>query len=202
MRKNLKVLLIAGTVMALAAGCGAKEETNGVQETTIAAEQTEAEETTKAAEETEKVSEAEETTEAVKEETEKAPEAEKKESEVQASHAADDNFAVDPADAEAFGRSVKEAVAAKDLEKLADLTAYPVYIGFADGGVSVENKEEMFALGEEKIFTQEWMDAIAQADETALSPSMAGFVLTGGDSGANIVFGLRDGKLAVSGINY
>lgn len=60
----------------------------------------------------------------------------------------------------------------------------------------------MIALGEEKIFTQEWMDSIAQADETALSPSMAGFVLSGEGGGGNLVFGLRDGKLAVSGINY
>ena len=46
------------------------------------------------------------------------------------------------------------------------------------------------------------MDSIAQADETALSPSMAGFVLSGEGGGGNLVFGLRDGKLAVSGINY
>ncbi|MFQ8679734.1 hypothetical protein [Enterocloster sp.] len=88
------------------------------------------------------------------------------------------------------------------METLADLAAYPLYIGFADGGVSVESREEMIALGEEKIFTQEWMDSIAQADETALSPSMAGFVLSGEGGGGNLVFGLRDGKLAVSGINY
>ena len=106
----------------------------------------------------------------------------------------DDNFSADPASVEAFGRSVKEAVAEKDLETLADLAAYPLYIGFADGGVSVESREEMIAL--------EWMDSIAQADETALSPSMAGFVLSGEGGGGNLVFGLRDGKLAVSGINY
>ena len=40
------------------------------------------------------------------------------------------------------------------------------------------------------------------ADETARSPSMAGFVLTGENGGPNIVFGMRDGKLAVLGINY
>lgn len=114
----------------------------------------------------------------------------------------DDNFSADPASVEAFGRSVKEAVAEKNLETLADLAAYPLYIGFADGGVSVESREEMIALGEEKIFTQEWMDSIAQADETALSPSMAGFVPSGEGGGGNLVFGLRDGKLAVSGINY
>lgn len=72
----------------------------------------------------------------------------------------DDNFSADPASVEAFGRSVKEAVAEKDLEALADLAAYPLYIGFVDGGVSVESREEMIVLGEEKIFTQEWMERL------------------------------------------
>lgn len=189
MKKRWNVLLIAGVVMALAAGCGAKEETKSVQETTVMAEQTEDEGKKESIEETKKTPETEKKTEAATEEKE-------------TTEGTDDNFSVDPASAEAFGRSVKEAVAARDLEKLADLTAYPVYIGFADGGVSVKSKEEMTALGEEKIFTQEWMDSIAQADETALSPSMAGFVLTGENGGPNIVFGMRDGKLAVSGINY
>lgn len=110
MRKRWNVLLIAGAVMALAVGCGAKEETKSVQETSAVSETARTEGTT-----------------AHTEEMEKAPEAEKKESEVQASHA---------------------------------------------------------------------------ADETARSPSMAGFVLTGENGGPNIVFGMRDGKLAVLGINY
>ena len=72
MRKRWNVLLIAGAVMALAVGCGAKEETKSVQETSAVSETARTEGTT-----------------AHTEETEKAPEAEKKESEVQASHAAD-----------------------------------------------------------------------------------------------------------------
>ena len=181
--------------MALAVGCGAKGETERVQKTTAVSETVETEGMTAHTEETEKVPET-----AAEKETEAADEAAAETGKEAA--AAYDNFSVDPADAEAFGRSVKEAVAARDLEKLAYLTAYPVYIGFADGGVSVESREEMTALEEEKIFTREWMDSIAQADETALSPSMAGFVLAGENGGPNIVFGMRDGKLAVSGINY
>ena len=107
---TLGMPIYAGAVMALAVGCGAKEETKSVQETSAVSETARTEGTT-----------------AHTEETEKAPEAEKKESEVQASHA---------------------------------------------------------------------------ADETARSPSMAGFVLTGENGGPNIVFGMRDGKLAVLGINY
>lgn len=46
------------------------------------------------------------------------------------------------------------------------------------------------------------MTSVSQADETALTPSQAGFILTKESGSANIVFGLHDGKLAVSGINY
>ena len=38
MRKRWNVLLIAGAVMALAVGCGAKEETKSVQETSAVSE--------------------------------------------------------------------------------------------------------------------------------------------------------------------
>lgn len=46
------------------------------------------------------------------------------------------------------------------------------------------------------------MDSIAAADETNLEPSMAGFVPTKESGAPNIIFGVRDGVLAVSGINY
>ncbi len=46
------------------------------------------------------------------------------------------------------------------------------------------------------------MTSVSPADETALTPSQAGFILTKESGSANIIFGLRDGKLAVSGINY
>lgn len=58
------------------------------------------------------------------------------------------------------------------------------------------------SLGKEKIFTEELMTSVSPADETALTPSQAGFILTKESGSANIIFGLRDGKLAVSGINY
>ena len=45
------------------------------------------------------------------------------------------------------------------------------------------------------------MDSVEAADLEQLSPSMAGFVLSDGGK-ANIIFSVRDGKLAVSGINY
>lgn len=113
-----------------------------------------------------------------------------------------DNFSVDSETAAEFARMVKEAVALKDLEALADLTAYPVYVGFSDGAKTAESREDLMALGADKIFTEDLMDSVAGADEKDLPPGRAGFVLTKESGAANIVFGLRDGKLAVSGINY
>lgn len=114
----------------------------------------------------------------------------------------DDNFTVDPSDAEAFAIEIKKAVSEMDLEALADLAAFPIYIGFTEGGQSIYSKEDFIALGEEKIFTEALMDSIAQADETTLPPSRAGFVLTKENGTENIIFGLRDGKLSINGINY
>lgn len=113
-----------------------------------------------------------------------------------------DNFAVEEEKVEAFALQIKNAVAEQDLEALADLTIFPVYIGFDEADKTIESKEEMLALEEEKVFTEALMNSVAQTDETKLSPSKAGFVLSGEDSTANIIFGLRDGKLAILEINY
>ena len=138
-----------------------------------------------------------------KEETKTEPDAAKEaEADTQGPALPMDNFEVNTEDAEAFALSVKEIVVAKDMEKLAELLAFPLYVGFEDGGVSVSDKEEFLALGAEKIFTEELLDAVAQTDEKALSPSRAGFVMSKESGGPNVVFGLRDGALAISGINY
>lgn len=114
----------------------------------------------------------------------------------------EDNFSVDQEAAAEFGRQIKEAAATRDLEALADLAAYPLYVGFAEGGESVESKEEFLALGADRIFTGALTESVAAADENSLTPSMAGFVLSGESGAPNIIFGVRDGKLAISGINY
>ena len=48
----------------------------------------------------------------------------------------------------------------------------------------------------------ELMDSVAEADEKNLPPSRAGFILTKEAGEPNVIFGLRDGTLAVTGINY
>lgn len=112
-----------------------------------------------------------------------------------------DNFDVDEKAAAEFGRMIKEAVAQKDVEMLADLTGFPVYVGLS-GGTVVETRADFIALDVEELLSDEMVSSIAEADENNLSPSMAGFTLYGSDGDPSITFGVREGRLAISGINY
>lgn len=113
----------------------------------------------------------------------------------------EDNFDVDEKAAAEFGRMIKEAVAKKDVEMLADLTGFPVYVGLS-GGMVVETREDFIALDVEELLSDEMVSSMEAADENSLSPSMAGFTLHGGDGTPSITFGVREGSLAISGINY
>ena len=121
--------------------------------------------------------------------------------ETQASGGYADNFAVDSEAAAAFGTRIKDAVAAQDIEALADLASFPLYVGFTDESVNVTSREEFVALGAERIFTPELVDSVGNADVNGLSPSMAGFALFSND-GPNIIFSVVNGALAIQGINY
>lgn len=212
--KKMKVLAAVIAMGLLAAGCGqsAEQETapmesieEAAEQETIEIETEETEETTaqeeNLPEETEEASEAKETQPAqTQQETGAQTEAQSAENEA-AAGGYEDNFAVDSAAAAEFAGKIKTAVAEKNLEKLADLTAFPVYVGFKDGGTPVESRDEFLSLGADKIFTQELVDSVAAADENALSPSMAGFVLSDG-SKANIIFAVNEGELTIVGINY
>ena len=112
-----------------------------------------------------------------------------------------DNFMVPEEEITAFSGKVKEAVADRDMDALASLASYPLYVGFKDGGVSAGSPEELAALGTDRIFTPELAAAVEAAGDETLSPSMAGFVLKK-DGTPNIVFGVSEGVLAVKGINY
>lgn len=112
-----------------------------------------------------------------------------------------DNFAVDSEAAAAFGTQIKDAVAAQDIDALADLASFPLYVGFTDESVNVTSREEFVALGGERIFTPELVDSVGNADVNGLSPSMAGFALSSND-GPNIIFSVVNGALAIQGINY
>lgn len=119
----------------------------------------------------------------------------------QASEGYEDNFAVDSEAAMEFAEKVKEAAAQKDLEALAELTAFPVYVGLSEAGV-VETKEDFLDLGAEAVFTDELLESIDMADIENLEPSMAGFSISGEEKQASINFTVVDGELAINGINY
>lgn len=110
----------------------------------------------------------------------------------------EDNFAVDTKVAAAFADKIKGAVADQDIEALADLTEFPVYVGIAEG--RVEDREALITLGPENVFTPGLMESVAGADTSDLSPSMAGFTISK-DGKSNIIFGVVEGKLAIRGIN-
>lgn len=114
-----------------------------------------------------------------------------------------DNFDANMEDVEAFALAVKDAVAQEDLEKLADLTGFPVYVGLEGAGI-VETREEFLALDPEAVFSKEMKASMEKADPGALSPSMAGFILADDETerAAAITFGLVDGEFQITGINY
>ena len=113
----------------------------------------------------------------------------------------EDNFAVPTEDAVAFAEKIQAAVADEDLEALADLANYPVYLALGDGSV-IESKEDLLALGADRIFTKEMKDSIANADLSDLSASMAGFTLYSTGDAPNITFNVQNDVLGISGINY
>ena len=86
------------------------------------------------------------------------------------------------------------------MEALAELTAFPVYVGLPDVG-TVESKEAFIRLGAEKIFTDGLSESVKASDCGNFEPCMAGFSISDGGT-ANINFGVVDGELAVNGINY
>ena len=51
-------------------------------------------------------------------------------------------------------------MASKDLDTLASLASYPLYIGFKDGGISIDTAQELTALGRDRIFTPEMLENI------------------------------------------
>lgn len=218
--KKKSVIAIAGMMSLWLAACGQAgggqnvqtepsvvetvQETQNSEETPVA-EETQAAQT-EAPAETETPVQTEAPTQAATDaaETEAAAGSEAASSsteETQASGGYADNFAVDSEAAAAFGTQIKDAVAAQDIDALADLASFPLYVGFTDESVNVTSREEFVALGAERIFTPELVDSVGNADVNGLSPSMAGFALSSND-GPNIIFSVVNGALAIQGINY
>lgn len=113
----------------------------------------------------------------------------------------EDNFSVSSDVVEEYAKEIQQAVKEKDINKLADLVTYPVYIGLGDGQI-IENREAFVELDSIEIFTDELLDSIENADKSGLEPSMAGFVLWSSEGAPNIIFSVQEGKLGITGINY
>lgn len=191
MRLKRQILIL--TMAAAVCGCGkGAEKTELPPQTEVTAAETAGKE------ETVQTEKEEESTE----ESREPMESREPEGDAASEENYEDNFDVDGAAAAAFGKKVKEAVAERNREQMAELAAFPLYLGLPDGGRTVETKEEFLELETETVFTRELMDSVAAADENSLTPSMAGFVLADENGAPNVVFGVRDGKLAVNGINY
>lgn len=204
--KKFKLIFAVGMLSLAMAGCGQEDTLSTVEPTQMTEESSAAEES--AAESTEEATEssaeASESEEASVEETPSSEEAASSEATEGTSDEKTftDNFSVDSESAAAFGKQVKDAVAAKDLEGLADLMFFPTYLGFPEEYEKVETREDFIAFGADVIFTDGLLESVAAADENSLSASRAGFCLNKGVGEANVVFGVAEGKLAVMGINY
>ena len=197
--KFRRLLLAAGlTAVMVMAGCGQDSaEDTAAQETEqtedVSTEETEqTEDAAESAPEDESTAESDSQTGAGDSQAENAGEEQTYE----------DNFAVDSEAVTAFADKIKEAVAAKDMEALADLTSFPVYVGIPDTDGMVETRDDFLALGADQVLTDELLESVASADMSGQEPSMAGFVVAGESGRPNIIFGVAEGKLAITGINY
>lgn len=113
----------------------------------------------------------------------------------------EDNFSVSSDVVEEYAKKIKQAVKEKDISKLADLVTYPVYIGLGDGQI-IESRADFIKLDSAEIFTDELLESIENADESGLEPSMAGFVLWSSEGAPSIIFGIQEGQMGITGINY
>ena len=186
MKKGRTFLFSAITLFALA-GCGQKQE----QEVNWEIENQTTQEVAKETESTTETAQTEPVTSTTATDTESI-----------AWDGYEDNFAVESETAAAYAKLIKEAVAEKNIEKLADLTSFPVYVGLSKENPVIYTREEFVAIDVELLFSEEMVNSIAGADENGLNPSRAGFNLYGSNGAPSITFGVSNGKLGISGINY
>lgn len=214
MKKKILTAMAVCTVALTAAGCSS----NG-QETTAA--ETTAAETTAAEQETESGEAAEGGSESAAQEAEETEETEK-ETKVDLSNVdpqealgpgaveesegtaleENQNFEdLESSDYQGFAEEVVGAITSKDMNALAELMHYPVYISFVKENDGVVNDKESFlALDPEMVFDSALIEAAEAADLTTLEPSMAGVVI--GEETPNVIINSSEGQLGIVGMNY
>lgn len=183
-KRNYVVAAASALALALTAcGGSSTEETTTAAETTAEAADESAEETTAQAED--------ETTE------ESSVEGSSEGAEAESGSEAEE---ITAEDVTAFAEEAASAVMNEDIEKLADLVSFPVYVASAtDNEGVVEDRESFVALGD-SVFTESFVDAITSADLSSLEETEAGYVI--GDGTPNIIFNVgEDGNLGITGIN-
>ena len=98
-----------------------------------------------------------------------------------------------------FAEKVQKAVADKDMEALAGLCAYPVYISLGEGqGEEIADEAAFLKMDADKIFTESLLKEIADTDVDTLEQFGAGVIMGGENS---IIFNNVDGQAAITGIN-
>lgn len=98
-----------------------------------------------------------------------------------------------------FAEKVQKAVADKDMEALAGLCAYPVYVSLGEGqGEEIADEAAFLKIDADKIFTESLLKEIADTDVDTLEQFGAGVIMGGENS---IIFNNVDGQAAITGIN-
>lgn len=211
MKKKIMTVMAICAVSLAATACGSNtQETTAAETTTEAAadESTDAEET---------LAEGEDASETEGEESEAAETTKADLSNVDPQEALgpgafDENESValeenqnfsdlENSDYKGFASQIVQAVTAKDMNALADLMHYPVYISFVkDNDGVVSDKDSFLALDPEMVFDSALVEAVQAADLEALEPSMAGVVI--GEDTPNVIINSSDGTLGIVGMNY
>ena len=98
-----------------------------------------------------------------------------------------------------FAEKVQKAVADKDMEALAGLCAYPVYVSLGEGqGEEIADEAAFLKMDADKIFTESLLKEIADTDVDTLEQFGAGVIMGGENS---IIFNNVDVQAAITGIN-
>ena len=98
-----------------------------------------------------------------------------------------------------FAEKVQKAVADKDMEALAGLCDYQLYVSLGEGqGEEIADEAAFLKMDADKIFTESLLKEIADTDVDTLEQFGAGVIMGGENS---IIFNNVDGQAAITGIN-
>lgn len=98
-----------------------------------------------------------------------------------------------------FAEKVQKAVADKDMEVLAGLCVYPVYVSLGEGqGEEIADESAFLKMDAGQIFTESLLKEIADTDVDTLEQFGAGVIMGEENS---IIFNNVDGQAAITGIN-